>query len=191
VKLVFSRGTNLVKPPYANHLRLTSMHQRYQIIQQFIYQMSHNLGISPQFPLLPVTGTWCLPITLYYISLSGRVVWQRKQTWTVMGDRSNNAEDLLSDPLHTAIRAQSNFLETIPIALILAAAAELNGASKKHLSWSLATLLTLRVVHCDLGLLRPGTRGFGRLLGYWGSLFWMAGVGSWGAWLSKEQYWKG
>jgi uncharacterized membrane protein YecN with MAPEG domain len=104
-----------------------------------------------------------------------------------MGDRSNNCEDLVSDPLHTAIRAQTNFLETVPIALVLAAAAELNGASKKHLNWSLGTLLALRVVHCDLGLLRSGTRGFGRLVGYWGSLLWMFGVASWAAWLSNEK----
>lgn len=147
--------------------------------------MSHHLGLPGPLPLLPITGTWCLPITLYYISLSGRVVWQRKQTWTVMGDRSNKSEDLLSDPLHTAIRAQTNFLETVPIALVLAAVAEANGASRKQLNWALGALLALRIVHCDLGLLRPGTRGFGRLVGYWGSLFWMAGVASWSAWLSQ------
>src|ERR1700761_9817182 len=102
--------------------------------------MSHQTGLAPAFPLLPVTATWCLPITLYYISLSGRVAWQRKQSWTIMGDRRPDSKDLVSDPLYTAVRCQMNFLEYVPMAMTLASVAGLIGASKKYLNWALTFL---------------------------------------------------
>jgi uncharacterized membrane protein YecN with MAPEG domain len=151
-----------------------------------------HIGLTPQFPLLPITSTYTLPLTIYYISLSTRVCMQRLKSNTIMGDRrhtTSTPEDLLQDPLHTAIRAQSNFLETVPLALIIAAAAELNGASKRALTWALGVLTFLRIVHVEVGLLTPGTRGLGRFAGYWGSVVWMAGVSGWAVW-EANGYWR-
>ncbi|KAJ9657530.1 hypothetical protein H2201_008131, partial [Coniosporium apollinis] len=57
-----------------------------------------------------------------------------------MGDRLPNSDNnnLVSDPLHTAIRAHANFLENVPLAMILAVIAELNGMPRRTLHWALA-----------------------------------------------------
>jgi len=146
----------------------------------------HALGLPPPLPLLPVTSTWALPITLYYLSLSIRVAYQRKESQVIMSDRLPDSKDLRFDPLHTAIRAQANFLEYVPLALTLAAVAEVNGAEKERLSWALGFLLAIRIAHVELGLLWKGTQGWGRHLGYWGSLAWLAGAAGWGAWLGRR-----
>lgn len=44
-----------------------------------------------------------------------------------MGD---NAEKGTSDPLYTSTRAQLNFAENVPLALVVALVAELNGADR-------------------------------------------------------------
>jgi uncharacterized membrane protein YecN with MAPEG domain len=84
-----------------------------------------------------------------------------------MGDRTPGSKDVVSDPLHTAIRAQANFLEYVPLALTLAVIAELNGADRRVLDWCLGSLLACRVAHVEFGLLWKGTGGWGRHLGYW------------------------
>jgi uncharacterized membrane protein YecN with MAPEG domain len=131
-----------------------------------------RLGI-PELPLLPVTSKWALPITIYYMTLSFRVGLQRMKTWTVMGDRTPGSADVLSDPLYTAIRAQANFLEYVPLSLTLAVIAELNGASGRVLDWCLGGLLACRVLHVELGLWWKGTQGYGRHVGYWWVLFFL------------------
>jgi len=105
-----------------------------------------------------------------------------------MGSRNPTSTDLVADPLHTAIRAQANFLECVPIALTLTTIAELNGANKRTLTWAMGLLFVFRVAHVELGLLVEGRRGLGRHVGYWGSLGWMAGLSWWAVWLSRE-YW--
>jgi len=105
-----------------------------------------------------------------------------------MGDRLAHTDPstLSSDPLHTSIRVQYNYLENVPLALLLALVAELNGAaSKRTLNFLFAILFVMRVVHAELGLLAPGCRGIGRLVGYWGSLGWVAGVG----WMGFRRVW--
>lgn len=86
-----------------------------------------------------------------------------------MGDRSHGSQNVLTDPLHTAIRAQANFLEYVPLALILAGAAELNGADKGKLNIALGALLAVRIAHVEVGLLWKKTpaAGYGRHLGFW------------------------
>jgi uncharacterized membrane protein YecN with MAPEG domain len=52
-----------------------------------------------------------------------------------------------SDPLYVAIRAHANYVETVPMGLLLALVAELNGANRKCLAWALGVLWGLRVMH--------------------------------------------
>jgi uncharacterized membrane protein YecN with MAPEG domain len=84
-----------------------------------------------------------------------------------MGNRTPGSVDVLSDPLHTAIRAQANFLEYVPLSLTLAVIAELNGASGWVLDCALGGLLACRVLHVELGLWWKGTQGYGRHVGHW------------------------
>ncbi|QDS67811.1 hypothetical protein FKW77_007091 [Venturia effusa] len=138
-------------------------------------------------PLLPITAKWALPLTIYYLSLALRVGKQRFATKTWMGDRSHGCQNVLTDPLHTAIRAQANFLEYVPLALILAGAAELNGADKSTLDLALGALLAVRIAHVEVGLLwkKPPTGGYGRLVGFWGTSTFLVGVAGWGFWLGR------
>ncbi|KAK4982847.1 hypothetical protein LTR50_007556 [Elasticomyces elasticus] len=106
-----------------------------------------------------------------------------------MGDCLPNSDNLVSDPLHTAIRAHGNFLENVPLAMILAVIAELNGASRRHLHWTLAGFFAVRVIHVELGLMRQRTQGLGRFVGYWGTNAWFIGMVSWIGYCVKG-YWR-
>lgn len=141
-------------------------------------------------PRLPISGIWSVPITAYHLFLSGRVGWQRKQHQVIVGDRlpDSNPDNLVSDPLHTAIRAHANFLENIPLAMILAVIAELNGMPRRYLHWALASFFAVRVVHVELGLMRRGTQGLGRFVGYWGTNAWFIGMASWVGYCGRG-YW--
>lgn len=90
--------------------------------------------------------------------------------------------------LQVATRAHANFAENVPLAFILAAAAELNGASRKVLTGALGVLFALRVVHAELGLIRPGSMSAGRPVGYFGTNGVLAGLAGYGAYLVKG-YW--
>jgi hypothetical protein len=49
---------------------------------------------------------------------------------SILGDTSANGGKNAKDPLYIAIRAQANFLENVPIAMITALLAELNGGDR-------------------------------------------------------------
>ncbi|KAK0742763.1 membrane-associated, eicosanoid/glutathione metabolism protein [Schizothecium vesticola] len=85
-------------------------------------------------------------------------------------------------PLTIATRSHANFVEHVPLALVLAAAAELNGGSKRALTTALGVLLAARVLHVEFGLRSPGATGMGRAVGWWGTMGamgWLAGYGGW------------
>jgi uncharacterized membrane protein YecN with MAPEG domain len=92
------------------------------------------------------------------------------------------------DPLFVAIRAQQNFLETVPMGLLFALTAELNDADRRGVACALAALLGLRVAHVEMGFRMSGARGRGRLVGYWGTQAWLAGMAAWCCGLVKD-YW--
>ncbi|KAK1826819.1 membrane-associated, eicosanoid/glutathione metabolism protein [Podospora conica] len=91
-------------------------------------------------------------------------------------------------PLTVATRSHSNFVEHVPLALLLAAAAELNGGSKKALTTALGVLLAARVMHVEFGLRSPGATGMGRAVGWWGTMGTMGWLAGYGAWLVRG-YW--
>ncbi len=108
-----------------------------------------------------------LTITALYASLAGllllflsfRVVRWRRKLSVGLGD--GGQESLLR-----AQRAQANFIEYVPIALILLAAAESQGLAGWLLQTAGAILMLARLLHA-WGLSQSSGRSFGR---YWGTL---------------------
>lgn len=108
-----------------------------------------------------------LTITALYASLAGllllflsfRVVRWRRKFSVGLGD--GGQESLLR-----AQRTQANFIEYVPIALILLAAAESQGLAGWLLQTAGAILMLARLLHA-WGLSRSSGRSFGR---YWGTL---------------------
>ena len=108
-----------------------------------------------------------LTITALYASLAGplllflsfRVVRWRRKLSVGLGD--GGQENLLR-----AQRAQANFIEYVPIALILLAAAESQGLAGWLLHTAGAILMLARLLHA-WGLSQSSGRSFGR---YWGTL---------------------
>jgi uncharacterized membrane protein YecN with MAPEG domain len=140
-----------------------------------------------------VTSTWALPFTAYMLLLQGRVTNTRIKNEHYFGDhlstdKPSGKEHSKPDPLHLASRAHQNFIENVPYALILAAAAEINGGSRKVINYSLAALLVLRIMHVEIGLYGKDTVGPGRPIAFFGTQAWMAAMAGYGAYLVKG-YW--
>lgn len=155
--------------------------------------MSSPLGLSSSYSLLPVTGSFTLPFTAYFAFLAGRVSYQRLKTKTFLGDSSpsdaaKTAGGKEYSPLLVAFRAQANFVEYVPWAILLSAIAEMNGANRKTLQWALSALFVSRVAHAELGLTRSGAVGVGRAIGFYGTMGVMSFLAGYSAWLVKG-YW--
>ncbi|KAI1100406.1 membrane-associated, eicosanoid/glutathione metabolism protein [Jackrogersella minutella] len=149
--------------------------------------MSATIGLSTPVlaPLLPISGTFALPFSAYFSFLSYRVVAYRLKDKQYLGDNSSKAGDT-NNPLYLASRCHQNFIENVPLALVLAAFAELNGGNRKALTTALTALFTFRVLHAELGLITG--MGVGRPIGYWGSLATITTLGGYAAYLVKG-YW--
>ncbi|KAF2459412.1 membrane-associated, eicosanoid/glutathione metabolism protein [Lineolata rhizophorae] len=132
---------------------------------------------------LPVAGTWALPFAAYYAFLANRIVYYRlkhsKYSGESTGEAGTESSDPAADPLFCASRAHANFGENVPVTLLLAIIAELNGADRRRLHYVLGLLLALRVLQAELGLARPGGRAQGRTLGYFGTQGIMLGLAGW------------
>lgn len=100
---------------------------------------------------------------------------------SVVANQGDKYNDLL-----VSTRAHANFAENVPLAFILAALAEINGANRKVLSGALATLFALRVLHADFGLIRPGSMAAGRPIGYFGTAGLMGALAGYSAWLVRD-----
>lgn len=138
-----------------------------------------------------MTTTFALPLSLYYVFLQGRVVQQRiKANQAISQSSSPTAGE--DDGLLVACRAQGNFNENVPLALLLAGFVEANGGSRKVLTWALAALTLARVIHVEAGLLMHGKKhahtGPGRPIGFFTTLGVELGLAGYGAYLVKE-YW--
>jgi uncharacterized membrane protein YecN with MAPEG domain len=103
-----------------------------------------------------------------------------------MGD---NSEKGASDPLYLATRAQMNFAENVPLALAIALLAELNGANKSYIHYSLGALLAFRIAHVELGLNVNNTMGAGRPVGFYGTQAVVAGLAGYIVYLVKD-FWQ-
>ncbi|MCJ1307126.1 hypothetical protein MMC25_000772 [Agyrium rufum] len=135
---------------------------------------SAKLGI-PVPQMLPVTGTWALPFASYMLFLMIRTVRARQATNCPLGENpkapATEGEDgkkkkpKTYDPLLTAGRSHANFMENVPMALIMAGMAELNGADRTWLNYTLGMFFVARIAHAEFGLMMPGSNGAGRGVG--------------------------
>lgn len=87
--------------------------------------MASNLGLSVPFKnLLPITGTAALPFTLYFLTLSSRIIYHRVKTHQYMGEKieaKNQPKEAAQkitrqedDLLNLAIRAHQNCKSFLP-----------------------------------------------------------------------------
>ncbi|KAI4099601.1 MAG: hypothetical protein LQ339_005899 [Xanthoria mediterranea] len=159
--------------------------------------MSSTIGLGVPVPkMLPVTGAWTVPFTVYLLLLSNRVVYQRIKNKQWIGDHLNNPDNKNHttgnadnpDPLFLESRCHLNFLENVPLAFVFAAIAELNGADRSVLSYAMAALFALRVGHVEIGLRGKGTMANGRPIGMFGTQGFLAGMAAYTAYLVKG-YW--
>lgn len=101
---------------------------------------------------------------------------------------ANSTTSSENDRLFQAIRAHNNFLETVPLALVVAGIAELNGVKRSVLNYAFAALFAARIAHAEFGLMLDGGRGKGRPIGHLTTQAFIAGIAGYSAWLVKE-YW--
>jgi len=111
--------------------------------------------------MLLVTGLYAGIAALILIGLSVLVIRQRLRTNTPLLDGNHPA-------LQQAIRAQANFVEYVPLALIMLAALEANGVGRLWLHLLGILLCVARVLHA-YGLLTSRGRSFGRAVGMVGT----------------------
>ncbi|TGZ76834.1 hypothetical protein EX30DRAFT_367120 [Ascodesmis nigricans] len=149
--------------------------------------------------LCPTTALFTVPFTLYSLLLSYRVCKLRQSSNTpnapvcCHGSKTCDPKspecaqkcDTATDPLYLATRAHGNYIENVPLAMLIGAVAELNGGDRKTLGWALTGLALLRVAHVECGLRREGGLGRGRAWGYWGTGVWMVGMVGWCAVLGR------
>lgn len=124
--------------------------------------------------------------------LMNRVTYERIQSDKYIGDRSKEGasgdDKSEPDPLLVASRCHSNFVENVPMALILAGVVELNGGNRKVLTAALSALLVLRIAHVELGMRGKDYLGPGRITGFFGTQGVLAGLAAYSAYLVKG-YW--
>jgi uncharacterized membrane protein YecN with MAPEG domain len=92
------------------------------------------------------------------------------------------------DSLQSATRCHNDFIEDVPLALLLASVVELNGGNRKVINSALSALLLLRILHVEFGLLGPKNNAFRRPVGYFGTQGYIAGMAGYAAYLVKG-YW--
>lgn len=104
------------------------------------------------------TKNSAIPLVLGGALLSFNVVKQRIDLNTFQGDKAiskdgKEAAGVLQpdgntyDPLLMATRVHANLMENMPITLVLAALAEINGADRKKLTYALAAFSLIRLSH--------------------------------------------
>lgn len=90
--------------------------------------------------MLSITSLYAALLGLLLIALSMNVIRHRGANRVSLGDGGNKA-------LLVAIRVQANFVEYVPMAVILLALCEFQGASPLFLHLSGALLFVARVMH--------------------------------------------
>jgi hypothetical protein len=87
-----------------------------------------------------VTGLYAALLAIVGIALTGMVGQLRGRTSISLGDKGNRE-------LIVANRRHMNFVENVPLALVLIALIELNGGAKAWVHVLGATLLAARIIH--------------------------------------------
>ncbi|KAF2466835.1 uncharacterized protein BDR25DRAFT_236361, partial [Lindgomyces ingoldianus] len=135
--------------------------------------MKLGLGV-PMLMFAPAIKTWGAPFTVYYLFLQKGVVFQRLESkanssFSYMGDTTNYANST-ADLLFVANRYQVNFIENVPIAVLVLLLDELNGADRHVSSNAIGAHLAFRVSYVEIEMNMKDRIGLGRPLGYYGTL---------------------
>lgn len=107
--------------------------------------------------LVPITAIYVALLALVGVALQQLVGRERLRSGISLGAGADEA-------LAVAMRRQANFVEQVPIALVLLLALELNGASPAWLHGLGATLLFARIIH-PFGLEMANAQRLPRLVG--------------------------
>ena len=121
--------------------------------------------------MLPITLTTASVLALLSLFLAVRVVQSRVKSHTPMGDGGKT--DMVM-----RMRTHANFIEYVPLLLILMGLLELGGANKTVLSWAGGALILFRVLHA-VGMPRP-VPNFPRGAGAMGTFILVAGAAIYG-----------
>jgi uncharacterized membrane protein YecN with MAPEG domain len=106
------------------------------------------------------------PITAVYAALAGVMVLVLARHVVKARWRHKTSLGIGTDPgMERAVRMHANFVEYVPLAMLLMLLAEVNGAPVAALHAGGGVLLASRVLHA-WGLSRSSTNSFGR---YWGT----------------------
>ena len=134
---------------------------------------------------VPITSLFALPLSIYYIFLQVRVTMLRIKTQTSLAQTSKSTDSQdEDDPLLAAFRTQANFAENVPLALILAGFAEVNGGDRVVLTTVLSVLSMGRFMHGEFGLMSKGAGGIGRPIGFFSTIGVITSLACYGSWLS-------
>ncbi|CAM0134749.1 hypothetical protein VKS41_000696 [Umbelopsis sp. WA50703] len=127
---------------------------------------------------LPASASWAPLFAGYSVYLTYRVIKARIDAKVIVGDGvieelktqkggSDDVDPIKYKELRTAMRCQSNFVENVPLALILIAVLESNRVNTKAVHGLLGTLFLARVLHSDFGMFwNSKALGSGRPLGF-------------------------
>lgn len=89
---------------------------------------------------MPITALYASILTILAFVLAQHVIMTRGKTTITLGDRGD-------DRLLEASRRQMNFVENVPLTLILLLLAEAGGAASTHLHIAGVVLVAARLVH--------------------------------------------
>jgi uncharacterized membrane protein YecN with MAPEG domain len=107
--------------------------------------------------MAPITGVYAALAGLMSLALAALVVRARRRYKTSLGTGKEPAVEM-------AVRVHANFIEYVPLALLLMLLGEFNGVSSPALHGAGILLLVSRILHA-LGLGRSPGRSFGRFYG--------------------------
>jgi len=107
--------------------------------------------------MAPITGVYAALAGLMSLALAALVVRARRRYKTSFGTGKEPAVEM-------AVRVHANFIEYVPLALLLMLLGEVNGVSGAALHGAGILLLVSRILHA-LGLGRSPGRSFGRFYG--------------------------
>lgn len=132
---------------------------------------------------MPITLMYASIFTLFALVLSYRAgSFRGKSGPSVLYGEPPNME------LAQRARAHQNFLEYVPMVVIVMGAIELNGGSNMFLFWVGDLLILARVAHA-VGLKHDNMGHKGRLIGAGGTALITVAVVSYGLWLAAPSIW--
>lgn len=128
--------------------------------------------LASNMSVLNVTLTYGSILIIIYALLSANVIRQRVKTQTLLGEGGN-------DDMLRAIRAHGNFMEYVPITLILMALIEISGGDETWLRVIGGVTVLARIIHAA-AMTNTGFERIGRPLATLPTLLILLGLGIWG-----------